>query len=155
MNSHSLLCGRRSTDRHGRCAVQGRQAGSNCRCICKPSSGDGQSARAEYHRELELPEKRNTESAMTARRNISTALPVRALALGAQDVGAAQNTNSPTTGFSFPVGSGTLSNAPGFSGGNLQVEKAEVLQHFVRRFDSAPRLQLRNLVDITFECASL
>jgi hypothetical protein len=31
-----------------------------------------------------------------------------------------------------------------------QVEKAEVLQNFVRLFDSAPRLQVRNVVDLTF-----
>ena len=36
-----------------------------------------------------------------------------------------------------------------------QVEKAEVLQNFVRLFDSAPRLQVRNVVDLTFNGAFL
>jgi hypothetical protein len=57
---------------------------------------------------------------MTTRRKIFTALPIGALALGAQHLGAATNkSHSTTAALSFPIGSGTLSDGTAFSGGNF------------------------------------
>jgi hypothetical protein len=100
--------------------VGGVETGSlaqGCRLFLRNLFGDGDGLARLSRNSAQRKEKEI--KIMTTRRKIFTALPVGALAIGAQRVGAAQKTNSTTTALSFPVGSGTLSNGTAFSGGNF------------------------------------